>query len=122
MPSSRTCGEDTTNSGAMHVRGSPLLRPSTNSSESSEQYMSPEQVCPRPTINQCNRAQIRDAHIFTMHFNTGISGHLTPCVGWCGSMQQCRSAIPEDVSRRCPLRVETVGPTANTLWGTRPPH
>jgi hypothetical protein len=99
MPSSRTCGEDTTNSGAMHVRGSPLLRPSTNSSESSEQYMSPEQVCPRPTINQCNRAQIRDAHIFTMHFTTGFLAHLMPCAGWCGSMHQCQRRYQRTATR-----------------------
>ena len=47
-------------------------------------------------VGAANEHQFRGAHVFTVHFNTGISAHLMPGVGWCGSMQQC--PVPSVVS------------------------
>ena len=53
----------------------------------------------------------RGAHVFAMHFNTEFSAHLTPCVEWCGSMQQCRmgaypigGTLGNQVHPRCTIR------------------
>ena len=43
-------------------------------------------------IGAATERQFRGAHVFAMHFNTGFSAHLTSCVEWCGSMQQCHSS------------------------------